>query len=71
MYVYHLQQVLQTIVCSTIYTVYYVLFPLTTVTDDIATYKVQEYFSYNENSFYDLECDLEKHRLEQPSPTKH
>jgi len=40
------------------------------VTDDNATYKVQEYFSYNQNSFYDLECDLEKHRLEQPSPTK-
>ena len=31
-------------------------------------YKVQEYFSYNQNSFYDLECDLDKHRLEQFSP---
>ena len=45
------------------------LFPLALGTDDNA-YKVQEYFSYNQNSFYDLECDLEKHRLEQPSPTK-
>ena len=50
---------------------YYLLFPLTVVTDDNATYKVQEYFSYNENSFYDLECDIEKHRLEQPNTTKH
>ena len=46
------------------------MFPLAIVTDDNATYKVHEYFSYNQNSFYDLECDLEKHRLEQPSPTK-
>ena len=49
---------------------YYVTFSLTLVTNDNATYKVQEYFSYNQNSYYDLECDLEQHQLEQPSPTK-
>jgi len=36
------------------------LFLLVIVTDDNTTYKVQEYFSYNQNSFCDLECDLEK-----------
>ena len=36
-------------------------------TGDNTTYKVPEYFSYNENSFYDFECELDKYRLEQPT----
>ena len=36
-------------------------------TGDNTTYKVPEYFSYNENSFYDSECELDKYRLEQPT----
>jgi len=36
-------------------------------TGDNTNYKVPEYFNYNENSFYDLECELDKYRLEQPT----
>ncbi|VDP08464.1 unnamed protein product [Soboliphyme baturini] len=31
-------------------------------------YKCQEYYNYNEWSFYDLEMDLTKYRLPQPNP---
>jgi len=51
-----------------------VLFFLSTVPkeepDDISTYKVKEYFSYNEWSFYDIENDIDAsgRRQTQPDP---
>jgi len=38
--------------------------------DDISTYKVKEYFSYNEWSFYDIENDIDAsgRRQTQPDP---
>lgn len=36
--------------------------------DNFEEYKVQEYFEYNPNSYYDLEDTLVKYRLEQPIP---
>lgn len=36
--------------------------------DSFEEYKVQEYFEYNPDSYYDLENTLVKYRLEQPIP---
>lgn len=36
--------------------------------DNFEEYKVQEYFEYNPDSYYDLENTLVKYRLEQPIP---
>ena len=35
---------------------------------DLGTYKVQEYFHYNPHSFYDIDMEMIKFRLEQPVP---
>ena len=35
---------------------------------DQNVYKVQEYFQYNEASYYDIDKDMLKYRLEQPRP---
>ncbi|XP_067655523.1 uncharacterized protein [Haliotis asinina] len=34
---------------------------------DISTYKVSEYYSHNDFSFYDIDADMKTHRLKQPS----
>ncbi|XP_071490744.1 uncharacterized protein [Diadema antillarum] len=34
------------------------------------SYQTQEYYGYNEMSFYDLESDMRKSRLPQPTPGK-
>ena len=31
-------------------------------------YKVPEYYQYNENSYYDIDMNMLKYRLEQPHP---
>ena len=35
---------------------------------DGSVYKVPEYYQYNENSYYDIDREMMKHRLEQPHP---
>ena len=35
---------------------------------DQSVYKVPEYYQYNEDSYYDIEMDMLKYRLEQPHP---
>lgn len=35
---------------------------------DKSVYKVPEYFQYNEHSYYDIDMDMLKYRLEQPHP---
>ena len=40
----------------------------TTHGGDQSVYKVPEYFQYNENSYYDIDMDMLKYRLEQPRP---
>ncbi|XP_048242569.1 uncharacterized protein LOC125374892 [Haliotis rufescens] len=34
---------------------------------DISSYKVKEYYSHNDFSFYDIDADMKTHRLKQPS----
>ena len=35
---------------------------------DQGAYKVPEYYQYNEHSYYDIDVDMIKYRLEQPHP---
>lgn len=35
---------------------------------DQSVYKVPEYYQYNEDSYYDIDMDMLKYRLEQPHP---
>jgi hypothetical protein len=35
---------------------------------DQSVYKVPEYYQYDENSYYDIDMDMLKYRLEQPHP---
>ena len=35
---------------------------------DQSVYKVPEYYQYNENSYYDIDMNMLKYRLEQPHP---
>ena len=37
-------------------------------TDDPGQYKVPEYYQYDKNSYYDLDKDMVKYRIEQPKP---
>lgn len=37
-------------------------------TEQAGEYKVPEYFQYNELSFYDIDLDMAKYRLKQPTP---
>ena len=51
----------------------YLLDPTTTTSssdkeDDHRVYKVPEYYQYNEHSYYDIDEDMLKYRLEQPHP---
>ena len=34
---------------------------------DTSSYKVLDYYGYNDMSFYDIENDMEKYRMPQPS----
>merc|ERR1711971_455185 len=41
--------------------------PETQTTSDNSSYKAQQYYGYNEMSFFDLDVEMMKHRIKQPS----